>query len=93
MYYRTYLKATSDDFRINRDYEITIMRDLFSNIVVQSEFGRVGCNGRTHLKVFNDEDSALKYYRSLLKRRQSLLKRTGTAYKIIYDNYAKSLAA
>ena len=81
--HRIYLKACSDDGKINRDWEAIVSPSLFGNIIVECHWGRVGCKGRTLTKSFDTHSEALRYYHSLIKRRMTLKKRVGVSYRIV----------
>lgn len=65
---------------IRRRWSLTAARDLFGQVVVETEWGRIGRRGRRPVKSFADDDMALRYIRALLARRGTAERRLGVGY-------------
>ena len=80
---RIYMRAHDPERNVDRDWECLVTPDLFGNVIVQTNWGRVGEKGCRTVRIFPDETSALRHYRKLLRRRATARLRIGTSYRII----------
>lgn len=59
-------------------------RDLFGVFLVETRYGRIGTQGRTLAKSFDDESQARDFIAKCLKKRQSAPRRIGTEYAEVH---------
>ena len=65
---------------IRRRYRITVARDLFGHVLVETSWGRIGRAGQSCTYSFPDETRAAAFVRTTLRRRAGAPKRIGVAY-------------
>lgn len=65
---------------IHRRWSLVAARDLFGQVVVQTDWGRIGRRGQHLVKSFADEAAALRYARAVLARRRGAKRRLGVGY-------------
>jgi hypothetical protein len=65
-----------------RAYALEAGRDLFGAWVVEVSYGRIGCPGRTLVRVLETEAEARRIVRRCLKRRVGAPRRIGVAYEL-----------
>ena len=76
-----HLQAHDVTRHLHRFYRIEYGQDLFGQWIVEINYGRVGCKGRSLVTLFDSQKDALSYVKQSLKRRQSSLNRIGVAYE------------
>ncbi|PZU79333.1 MAG: hypothetical protein DI530_08820 [Sphingomonas sp.] len=67
---------------IRRRWSVTVARDLFGHVLIETRWGRIGARGRTLTVSFPDETRAARHVAALLARRHGAVKRIGVAYRI-----------
>ena len=82
----SYLQANDPEQNLHRFYRIEYRQDLFGQWIVEVNYGRVGCKGRSLITLYDSQKEALSYVKQALKRRQSSTGRTGVNYESIYNN-------
>src|SRR5512135_2449781 len=80
--FRIRLEARNPDRRCSRQYRLEAGTDLFGDWSVEIGYGRIGTAGRSRRYVVCDEEEARRLVRSILKRRASLPRRIGVAYRV-----------
>ena len=82
-----HLKMTAIDYakNVNREWSCELSDDLFSNVLLENHWGRVGGNGRSKKQSFETYEEALKHIKMLRSRRKSLVKRVGVPYTTVLD--------
>lgn len=65
---------------IARRWRVVATRDLFGDIVVETCWGRIGAPGRRLARRFTGDAAALRYVRTLLRRRAGAVRRIGVGY-------------
>jgi predicted DNA-binding WGR domain protein len=81
----SYLQANDPNQNLHRFYRIEYGQDLFGQWIVEINYGRVGCKGRSLVTLFDSQNDALGYVKQALKRRQSSPNRIGVAYESVYS--------
>ena len=66
---------------IRRRWSVTVARDLFGHMLVETRWGRIGARGRTLTVSFPDEAGATRHVAALLARRRGAVRRIGVAYR------------
>lgn len=77
----SYMQAHDPDQNLHRFYRIEYGQDLFGQWIVEINYGRVGCKGRSIVTLYHSQKEALSYVKQVLKRRQSSPKRIGVSYE------------
>ena len=67
----SYLQANDSEQNLHRFYRIEYGQDLFGQWIVEVNYGRVGCKGRSLITLVDSQKDALMYVKQVLKRRQS----------------------
>lgn len=67
---------------IRRRWSVTVARDLFGHVLVETRWGRIGARGRTLTVSFTDETRAARHVAALLARRRGAARRIGVAYRL-----------
>ncbi|MBN2974439.1 WGR domain-containing protein [Roseomonas aeriglobus] len=65
---------------IHRRWSLVAGHDLFDDVVVETDWGRIGQRGQHLVRRFADERAALRHIRTLLARRRSAERRLGVGY-------------
>jgi predicted DNA-binding WGR domain protein len=81
--YRANLMAFDPQKNVARAWRVEVERDLFGHVVVSTEWGRIGSRGQHKRISFSDDVGALSHVRSLLRRRGTLKRRIGVAYRLV----------
>jgi predicted DNA-binding WGR domain protein len=81
----SYLQAHDPEQNLHRFYRIEYGQDLFGQWIVEINYGRVGCKGRSFVTLFGSRQEALSYVTQVLKRRQSSPRRIGVHYESVYS--------
>jgi len=76
------LHACDAGRNLMRFYQIAAVRDLFDDLIVTFNYGRIGTRGQTKTYIVPTADEAVRLVRACLKRRQSAPKRIGIAYEV-----------
>jgi predicted DNA-binding WGR domain protein len=79
---RLRLEARAPALRCHRAYEITAGRDLFGVWVAEMTYGRIGAVGRTKTRSFTRVEDAAAAVDASLRRRATLPRRLGVAYRL-----------
>lgn len=66
---------------IRRRWRIAADRDLFGQVMIETDWGRIGGRGRTLTRSFGAETDALRYVNVLLARRSTAVRRIGVDYR------------
>ena len=82
----SYLQANDPEQNLHRFYRIEYGQDLFGQWIVEVNYGRVGCKGRSLITLFDSQMDAQSYVKQALKRRQSSPNRIGVAYESVYSS-------
>lgn len=75
------LEAKDPSRNIARRYWLRISKDLFGATIVEHGWGRIGALGQERRAVFDDDQVARAFVRSVLRRRKSARRRIGVAYR------------
>ena len=81
----SYLQAHDPDQNLHRFYRIEYGQDLFGQWIVEINYGRVGCKGRSIVTLYDSREEAMSYVKQSLKRRQSSPRRIGVNYESVYS--------
>lgn len=81
----TYLKASNPLLNVNRWYSLTIMKDLFGDWLLITQWGRQGFKGQFKQYAFKEESALHKAFQSTLKKRLTSHKRIGCNYEIVKE--------
>ncbi|MCX7075604.1 MAG: WGR domain-containing protein [Methylococcales bacterium] len=81
----SYMQAHDDEQNLHRFYRIEYGQDLFDQWIVEINYGRVGCKGRSLITLFDSQKDSLSYVKQSLKRRQSAHRRIGVNYESVYS--------
>jgi len=65
-----------------RFYRIEAQRDLFGDLIVKFNYGRIGTRGQTKVHIVTDTTEGIRLVHDNLKRRKSAPKRIGIAYEV-----------
>jgi len=79
---RLRLEARAPALRCHRAYEITVGLDLFGVWVAEMTYGRIGAVGRTKTRSFTRVEDAAAAVDASLRRRATLPRRLGVAYRL-----------
>ncbi len=82
----SYLQANDPEQNLHRFYRIEYGQDFFGQWIVEVNYGRVGCKGRSLITLFDTQKDAQSYVKQALKRRQSSPNRIGVAYESVYSS-------
>ncbi len=82
----SYLQANDPEQNLHRFYRIEYGQDLFGQWIVEVNYGRVGCKGRSLITLYNSQKDAQSYVKQALKRRQSSANRIGVTYESVYSS-------
>lgn len=74
------LVAIDASRNIRRHWSIVAYRDLFDHLIVETNWGRIGCKARLLTRSFEREHDARRYVDALLRRRKLARRRIGVAY-------------
>ena len=85
----SYLQANDPEQNLHRFYRIEFGQDLFGQWIVEVNYGRVGCKGRSLISLYDSQKEALSYVKQALKRRQSSTGRIGVNYDSVYSNMSQ----
>ncbi|MEY3786541.1 MAG: hypothetical protein RLZ75_746 [Pseudomonadota bacterium] len=85
----SYLQANDPEQNLHRFYRIEYGQDLFGQWIVEVNYGRVGCKGRSLITLYDSQKEALSYVKQALKRRQSSTGRIGVNYDSVYSNMSE----
>lgn len=80
--FRIELYACDPGRNLRRFYRISAERDLFGDLIVTFNYGRIGTRGQTKTHMVPNAAEAVRLVRACLKRRQSAPKRIGIAYEV-----------
>jgi predicted DNA-binding WGR domain protein len=80
-----YLQAHDANQNLHRFYRIEYGQDLFGQWIVEINYGRVGCKGRSLITLYDSQKEALSYVKQALKRRQLSPRRIGVNYESVYS--------
>lgn len=75
------LVAIDPTRNIRRRWSVTVARDLFGHVLVETRWGRIGARGRMLTVSFPDEAGAARHVAALLARRRGAVRRIGVAYQ------------
>lgn len=75
-----HLVAIDSARNIRRRWSVSVIRDLFGQVMVETCWGRIGARGRSLTRSFADETQATRHIAALLARRASAVRRIGVAY-------------
>ena len=78
---RLRLEARAPALRCHRAYEITVAQDLFGDWIVEMTYGRIGMAGRSKVRSFPGIEDAASAVGASLRRRATLPRRLGVAYR------------
>lgn len=67
---------------VRRRWSVSVARDLFGHILVETRWGRIGARGRSLVRSFADEAQAARHVAALLARRAGAVRRIGVGYRI-----------
>lgn len=73
-------EAHLSEKNIHRFYRIWMMRDMFSNLLVCVQYGRVGTYGRVRNYPVRNEQEDKSFIEKMLKKRAGAEKRIGVGY-------------
>ncbi len=79
---RLRLEARAPALRCHRAYEIAVTRDLFGVWIAEMTYGRIGTVGRTKTQSFACLEDAASAVDASLRRRATLPRRLGAAYRL-----------
>jgi predicted DNA-binding WGR domain protein len=79
---RLRLEAHAPAFRCHRAYEIAVSQDLFGIWLTEMTYGRIGAAGRTKTRSFARIEDATSAVDASLRRRATLPRRLGVAYRL-----------
>ena len=79
---RIELQACAPGRNLWRFYTIEAERDLFEDLIVKFNYGRIGTRGQTKVYIVPDAAAGIRLVRDCIKRRKSAPKRIGAAYEI-----------
>ena len=82
----SYLQANDPEQNLHRFYRIEYGQDLFGQWIVEVNYGRVGCKGRSLITLYDSQMDAQSYVKQALKRRQSSANRIGVIYESVYSS-------
>jgi predicted DNA-binding WGR domain protein len=85
----SYLQTNDPEQNLHRFYRIQYGQDLFDQWIVEVNYGRAGCKGRSLITLFDSQKDAMSYVKQSLKRRQSSSKRIGVNYESVYSNLSQ----
>jgi len=85
----SYLQANDPEQNLHRFYRIEYGQDLFGQWIVEVNYGRVGCKGRSLITLYNSQKDAQSYVKQALKRRQSSVNLIGVTYESVYSNMSE----
>jgi predicted DNA-binding WGR domain protein len=85
----SYLQANDTEQNLHRFYRIEFGQDLFGQWIVEVNYGRVGCKGRSLISLYDSQKEALSYVKQVLKRRQTSANRIGVTYESVYSNMSE----
>jgi predicted DNA-binding WGR domain protein len=85
----SYLQANDPEQNLHRFYRIEYGQDLFGQWIVEVNYGRVGCKGRSLISLYDSQKEALSYVKQALKRRQTSANRIGVTYESVYSNMSE----
>jgi predicted DNA-binding WGR domain protein len=85
----SYLQANDPEQNLYRFYRIEYGQDLFGQWIVEVNYGRAGCKGRSLITLFDSQKDAQSYVKQVLKRRQSSTGRIGVSYESVYSNMSE----
>ena len=74
------LQAIDVGRNMRRRYSIRAAPDLFGHIIVDLEWGRIGCAGQGRRVSFADHAAARRFMTQTLRRRASAKRRLGVTY-------------
>lgn len=74
------LVAINPARNIRRRWQVVAAHDLFGQLMVETQWGRIGRCGQQRVQSFADEGEALRYVRTLLARRATADRRLGVRY-------------
>ena len=66
---------------IHRRWRVRACRDLFGQWLIETDWGRIGSQGRRRVRAFAEEADALRHLRALLARRARAVRRIGVGYR------------
>lgn len=77
---------------VAREYNLSIVTDLFGWTIVERHWGRIGTKGRRSATSFENRQDAERFVHSVRRKRASAVRRIGVAYKMLPspDNKHKS---
>jgi predicted DNA-binding WGR domain protein len=85
----SYLQANDSKQNLHRFYRIAYGQDLFDQWIVEINYGRIGCKGRSIITIYDSQNDALYYINQAIKRRQSSFKRIGVHYESVHFNFVR----
>ena len=77
------LRAVNSELKHDREYIVSLGRDLFQQWYVMITFGRYGAWGTSRTKMFDGQEEAYDFINAKLRRRLTSPKRIGCAYQIV----------
>jgi len=80
--FRIELQACDASRNRLRFYRIEAQRDLFGDLIVKFNYGRIGTRGQTKVHIVTDATEGIRLVHDCLKRRKSAPKRIGIAYEV-----------
>jgi len=83
---REHWQAVDAARNIARDYRLTVTTDLFGWVIVERQWGRIGCAGRSARDTFAEPKAAQRFIAEIRARRRSAKKRIGVAYRAVRPN-------
>ena len=78
------LEARYPAKNIFRAYFIAAWYDLFDRLMVEVIHGRIGAKGKSSMFYMNHQEEAIEFIVSLLKKRETAVKRIGVPYTLKY---------
>lgn len=85
------LRAVDPERKHDREYKVTLGKDLFGKWYVTIGFGRYGTGGASKSKLFEERQEAYDFINARLRRRLSSLKRIGCPYRIVSFDGAEEI--
>jgi hypothetical protein len=78
------LEARHPAQNVMRSYFISAWYDLFDRLMVEIIHGRIGAKGKSSTFYMNHQEEAIEFITSVLKKRETSVKRIGVPYLLKY---------
>lgn len=79
------LEARDPSRNIARRYSINISRDLFGELVVELEWGRIGSAGQRRSYAFPNSEDAERFFNRVIANRARAPRRIGVSYRAVQE--------